>query len=357
MGDAQAAKKSRSLVRLADYMACRDLILVALVIIAASASTADDIVAEGVEERAAVQEPLHVTSVSDIEKVILKLQAGKPEKVVTLPTSLLGVGWKEQIGKEFIYGNAPLHVGSKYLCWDIPSGHGDGKIKGTKCGPRNPKNRVRAALATRHGGKHHIDSVVKYLSSKFGKMTPLEKSQAKAAAKKAADHAENTTAKKITKIKATKLTKKAMSVTIRCKRVACAHKAERLSKAQARNKKFTASEKKAKVEMKEAKKDKESHTKTMEIHKKKHAKLTKLAKAKSERFGKAQEKMHKLAAKELLAKKEMKEAKQAKEEHAKTMEAHEKRNAKLKKLAEKKQARVRVAQERARKLTAREATT
>merc|ERR1712139_347963 len=323
MGDAQAAKKSRSLVRLADYMACRDLILVALVIIAASASTADDIVAEGVEERAAVQEPLHVTSVSDIEKVILKLQAGKPEKVVTLPTSLLGVGWKEQIGKEFIYGNAPLHVGSKYLCWDIPSGHGDGKIKGTKCGPRNPKNRVRAALATRHGGKHHIDSVVKYLSSKFGKMTPLEKSQAKAAAKKAADHAENTTAKKITKIKATKLTKKAMSVTIRCKRVACAHKAERLSKAQARNKKFTASEKKAKVEMKEAKKDKESHTKTMEIHKKKHAKLTKLAKAKSERFGKAQEK----------------------------------RNAKLKKLAEKKQARVRVAQERARKLTAREATT
>merc|ERR1711988_1332661 len=107
-----------------DYMAFRDLIVVALVIAAASASTPDDIVAEGVEERAAVQVPLHVASASDIEKVILKLQAGQNDKIVTMPTSLLGVGWKETIGKEFICGNAPLHVGSKYLCWEVGDGRG-----------------------------------------------------------------------------------------------------------------------------------------------------------------------------------------------------------------------------------------
>merc|ERR1711988_1453674 len=164
-----------------DYMAFRDLIVVALVIAAASASTPDDIVAEGVEERAAAQVPLHVASASDIEKVILKLQAGQPDKVVTMPTSLLSVGWKETIGKEFIYGNAPLHVGNKYLCWDVGDGRGDGKIINTRCGPRTSKNRARAALARRisksmrrgphaalHGGRH-IKAIAKYISSKFGK--------------------------------------------------------------------------------------------------------------------------------------------------------------------------------------------
>jgi len=314
---------------------------------------------------------LHVASASDIEKVILKLQAGQPDKVVTMPTSLLSVGWKETIGKDFIYSNAPLHVGNKYLCWGVGDGRGDGKIINTRCGPRTAKNRARAALARRisksmrkgphtalHGGRH-IKAIAKYISSKFGKTTPLEKIQATGVAKEEVDPTEKKahTEKKAATTTSKVATMKAMSAKIHCKRTACARKAERLSKAQERNHKFTVSEKKAKAEMKEAKRDKALHAKSMEIHRKKHESLNKLAKTKAKRFAMAREKMQKLAAKEVLAKKEMKEAKKAKEEHAKTLENHEKRNAVLKKLAQKKLARVKAALEKSRKLTKRESIT
>merc|ERR1711998_575242 len=303
------AEQKRATLLSIDYMAFRDLIVVALVIAAASASTADEIDPEGVEERAEVQVPLHATSASDIEKVILKLQAGQPDKVVTMPTSLLGVGWKETIGKEFIYGNAPLHVGNRYLCWDVGDGRGDGKIINTRCGPRTAKNRALAALAKRiskskhrgphaalHGGRH-IKAIARYISSKFGKMTPLEKIQAKSVAKEQMHHTEKKTAKITSKM----ATMRAMSAKIHCKRTACARKAERLSKAQERNHKFTVSEKKAK-------KAKEEHAKKMENHEKKNAILKKLAQKKMARVKVALEKSGKLTKREHITKMEVKKA-------------------------------------------------
>lgn len=270
---------------------------------------------------------------SPVEQAILKLQAGQPDKVVTLPMGLLG---KEVIGKDLIYDNASMHLGRSYMCWDA----GFGKVK---CGKRNSKNRLKAVIDRRKSyarAKKHPHSV------KFQDMKSRRKE----------------TKKKIPKVhKGVVRPKKAkrapvMYAKVHCRNSACRVKKERLTKAREKNQKMSIREASAKTEMKVAAKAKEAHAKAMELHEKKRVKLTKLAKHKAERLSKAQEKTNKLSAREAMAKKEMKDAMKAKKEHAKAMEVHSKKNKKLRELAKHHLARLLKAQEKSKKLTVREAS-
>jgi len=295
-------------------------------IAAASSFNADGVVPEdsGIEEA------------SPVEQAILKLQAGQPDKVVTLPMGLLG---KEVIGKDLIYDNASMHLGRKFMCWDA----GFSKIK---CGRRNSKNRLKAVIDRR---KSYARAAKHPHSVKFQDMK---------ARRKEIKHKRNAKMPKVhSGVVRPKKAKKppVMYARVHCSNKACRLKKEKLTKAREKNYKMKIQEAGAKTEMKVAAKAKEAHAKAMELHEKKRVKLKKLAKRKSERLSKAQEKTNKLSAREAMAKKEMKDALKAKKEHAKAMEAHSKKNKKLKQIAKHHLARLLKAQEKSKKLTAREA--